>query len=1092
MNWHKNNDVYFISFDCSKKKRWLERNSIIIINKMRLFNRFRFKKSKSDKNSLLSAPFALLLFLFQMHPLRQKPQSGGSAINPNIFVQNMINLKNRIDLEAVFILLIGYAIWFNDLLGFLGRRYEGFVFSRDIFYNTNWIYVMTSGVVVFFLVMHIIINLKEKNFNFILVCVMLGVVYSSLVEYIFRLNEQYRFLGPIFLVGTIVIIVSVLTVLKKLGANIEPSEFATYMLLVLVNSFLWVKTKGSPSVMNSVVHMAYINFFCLFFISSRVEVDKIKLYIVTAILLVVDAFLYKVDFGYMILSQLPLFIFFTSMILYYYTQSSLAKLNIWTITAVYIILVLMSPVAYAQELPLKEKAVTGYQKFMKDIKDFFKRTTEKGTQIVSGQIDYATGGYSGIVEKNQYESLGVYFANVRASEPIFYNNERVNVWATIRSKTYQDMVVVDFNCNGWRQTTTGNTKVTQGRIVVPEDKFPVFQLEENDVECNLDANYLEPGPNTITLTAEYNFVTNAYLKAYFIDRNIRRTLVKEGVEDPLREFGIQDTNPVTVFTNGPVEIGMKAGPLIEVDVVYLNPPNIVVTLRNRQQIEDKDSRIIRQWEGNIKRIIELVILTPPGVVIPNIGDCKKESFNPQKCNCNKPFKTYSKNDCTTSCTDKVQKPCVEACKEDASCKKECARIYESCNKECDILFKEDSAQGTGKKEFNAYALDIDPNDMDYKEIGSDKYVSFRCTIEPLKLEILDPTPITTRYFRVRARYDYKLENSVEVDVEKALGTISRDLANTFDQIAGKDVDPNLLKAIAFVESSVEHCKDGRDICSRDEVKFSGSSLGIMQINVRSDGGHPEWKTSAPKEICGEGKTVYDIDCNIRLGKAILLQYYNEYKDGVSDSKLSRHCPRDANFNGVNLYELYKSYIGWDAALRAYNGWGCNINNIGNKCNEQCTGKREPAQCVENCISHTVRYVEKVKKWREDIIKGEISSELLDRLQRFDYYIPKLLEIDPPPSAAAANTENAKNKITVTWPASPTPDVRYNVIRYKKSNTNPDKIFTDKTSPFPDPDELQTDATYYYEVIAVKDNEESLPVSTSDIVPRDTTQPSSNP
>ena len=69
--------------------------------------------------------------------------------------------------------------------------------------------------------------------------------------------------------------------------------------------------------------------------------------------------------------------------------------------------------------------------------------------------------------------------------------------------------------------------------------------------------------------------------------------------------------------------------------------------------------------------------------------------------------------------------------------------------------------------------------------------------------------------------------------------------------------------------------------------------------------------------------------------------------------------------------MYKSYRGFDAVLRAYNGWGCNIDKISAKCNGNI-----------NCIRGTVFYVDKVHQIAGAIEAGNIQA--LPRVEQITY------------------------------------------------------------------------------------------------------------
>ena len=85
---------------------------------------------------------------------------------------------------------------------------------------------------------------------------------------------------------------------------------------------------------------------------------------------------------------------------------------------------------------------------------------------------------------------------------------------------------------------------------------------------------------------------------------------------------------------------------------------------------------------------------------------------------------------------------------------------------------------------------------------------------------------------------------------------------------------------------------------------SDSSKGLFQINLLHCGkyGLPEDKSNCEKELTTNAEK------NIEVGIKILTEFYNTYREG----KVFQGC------TNRNI-----KYTEWEAALRAYNGWGCN-------------------------------------------------------------------------------------------------------------------------------------------------------------------------
>ncbi|MBI2655527.1 fibronectin type III domain-containing protein, partial [Candidatus Woesearchaeota archaeon] len=722
---------------------------------------------------------------------------------------------------------------------------------------------------------------------------------------------------------------------------------------------------------------------------------------------------------------------------------------------------------------------------------------------VGERIDIATGGYSGLVEQNQYESLGVYFADPRAGEPKFYPGQPVTVWATIRSKTYQDPVIIEnFKCEAKKNNAITKT----AEVVSPDRPLPVFKLEENDVRCTFK-NGLDTGSNEVTLSAKYNFATNAYIKSYFINRETYREMIRENL-DPLAEFGITDKEPKTVFTNGPVGISMNVGPLIYVTEGSdrATSPTLNVVIHNRQNTEDKDKRIISQWEGRVNEINEVIILTPPYVTIDARLDCQTD--NPDSsCPCNRPVAPYEVGDCRNSCTE-IQRKCNEACKdprgnEDAGCKRECEKSFNGCNEDCDSLFRVSPGEGPEKEIYNGYSLRVYGGGFvkdEYKDIEGEKYATFFCTLIP-DYRVLDSKQLATRYFRVRARYDYTLENTLSIPIDQ-IPAISRndvtDLISKFSQEYSSPpsvvIDPNLIRAIIYREAKGGvHCcqQSGRNhwrecepsfdtTCGADRIltSYDDSSIGIMQINVR-DSPFDRWKTDASKNsdgtpLCGNNidgtpKTVYDQDCNIEIGIKLFRQKYDADKGG------REYRCRDAN--GKVIFR--ETYTEWDAAIRGYHGWGCSSAN-----------------CDEKCLDELRRYVSIIKDIKQKIDNGAIN--LLVQASGQLQEAPRTDPLESPLNPIAQDTQNADKSVTISWEASPTPGVQYRIYRFRVDKTQITQIGAPIIIPagqlsYTDTQGIMDGQTYKYTISALRGREQSEAVPTDEITPvADAPAPSGTP
>jgi len=447
-----------------------------------------------------------------------------------------------------------------------------------------------------------------------------------------------------------------------------------------------------------------------------------------------------------------------------------------------------------------------------------------------------TGDYfTGQVDKNKHEPIGVYLENIKASDPYFYSDEPIIIWGTLNAKVLDEAVNVSLSCD---------IKGDKG-IITPDflaNKFSIESYEEEDFECTLPAQPKE-ALHIARVYADFNFKTMAYVKGYFIDKTRMRTMTREGI-DILGQYGITDKNPAAVYSNGPVGIGMQIetgkqpiGIYTEKDSRKLNEISLGVTLDNR-------------WEGAIEKITDLIIKVPEGLTIENL---------------------------------------------------DCGRGY---------VFENLGCAGGGKLTeyceagYNLYKLKNpkipkDPNFETFKcDFGVDQ-----------DLELLGTTPISTRYFKVVAEYDYKLNKSTTMTVKKsktAIPSKAELIQKIISEAKIKNVPVDLALALAEQESGITHLKSDGSI-----VESSAGALGVMQV-----------MPATGKTRCGIGiSNIYNADKNIECGLTILKSNYDNYKNGIDKENIRKSCTNE------KYIKKYADYRLWDAALRVYNGLGCPANAV---------------------------------------------------------------------------------------------------------------------------------------------------------------------
>jgi len=967
---------------------------------------------------------------------------------------------------------LAFIIWGVDLLpqviifgkDFLGPPYAGFKFEVIGLLNTNWVAVLFSIVFMVAFSFGTIRDLFKKNYWAVLISLGIFMILNRFFKDYLLTTLPFTSTWLNWGILGAIIITFVLAFQFRENLSEWFADYLTYQFLILTASFFWINDFWM-STLRAWPHVIFILVFGFVYIKSKEQDNPSIWHLLIPAFLIADFFVYNlVLLGSTVVADGLQFIPILILLVLWYciAKTPESRYAFFSILFIFLIIVafVLPTYTFASESTVFE-ARTGA-----DYKEFYTQFKDKLKEIIEGRLDIATAGlYTGDVEKNRYESLGVYFANVRAADPQFYTDEPITVWGSIRSKTYKDAVIINFSCYRLKD----NKRIRADRIV-PNIKFPIFTLEEVDTECTFipkTKGDIASGANTITLSADYNFGTDAYLKAYFIDRDRYRAYARENI-DPFKEFGIKDTTPKSVSTNGPVEIGMSTGQsLITVSQGYAVKPFIGITLTNRKEIQDKDKRVITRWEGKIKNITELVLLVPPGVKLENDDGidrlqryCKSRTAEEYvKCPCNMPFYEYKIENCRSSCSSNVQDPCVEACKESITkqeemqkCADECLSAKERCIDECDRLFQSEDGSNT---KYKGYALDV--GSLEFKDLNKDidKHRSFQCRFDPSQ-NVLDNNPITTRYFRVRARYNYLLENSVSVAVteplQEVLSTAPSDITKLSTEIRPGSAlwfdgfSTDLISAISLVETQWRHCcaesgknkagscKASEDTsCGADRIltSYAASKAGYYSIGMMQVQSNPANQELAKPPICKEGQTIYDKECNIMVGIKILKDNYDKYKNGISAKTLEAYCPQSQY---PDRYKKYINYRNDYAAIRAYNGWGCRPEG---GCQKACENSKNPPACIQTCVDGTVNYVEKVKDRASGIKGGTIvdksgiqsilaSEDVQSVRDEAEAYYQKP---SPPGNIQAKQNEGTPITVTISWTKSSSANVvSYSVSR----------------------------------------------------------------
>ncbi|MFC2134729.1 hypothetical protein ACFLTH_08945 [Bacteroidota bacterium] len=215
--------------------------------------------------------------------------------------------------------------------------------------------------------------------------------------------------------------------------------------------------------------------------------------------------------------------------------------------------------------------------------------------------------FTGTVEKNKDEPLGVYLEDLKPASKVFYEGNPVVVWATIRGKSFEGNI-----------KTTNGCYARKGQKIITGEVYPknleLFYSEGHTLECIFDSDKgakLEKGYYTVYFTSQFDFETWGYITYTYMDREVVKNKHFEN-QDIYSKYGIP-RKATAIYTNGPAGIGiMNPDQPIAIDVADSRIPSFGATLENK-------------WsQGEIVTINNMTIKVPEGIVFT---ECTPDTVN---------------------------------------------------------------------------------------------------------------------------------------------------------------------------------------------------------------------------------------------------------------------------------------------------------------------------------------------------------------------------------------------------------------------------------------------------------------------------------
>ncbi len=283
---------------------------------------------------------------------------------------------------------------------------------------------------------------------------------------------------------------------------------------------------------------------------------------------------------------------------------------IFTILGIIGIVVLLVTAPKVQLLGA-ENALTEVQSGFIEIGTWFETQWEKikkgGERVFEGTL--GEGYFEGEVQEAAGKNLGVFIDEFRSISPTYREGEPILLFSQIRAETITDEpinIITECSLDG-----------KKGTITPPHAaNFLVETSAIENINCDFegDATKFSAGNYKAKLSIGFDFTTNAFVKAYFMDQQKLREFRSQNL-DPAEEFGFE-TNPTAVYTAGPIMIGMNLGRMpLGVQEEIGSGPNLLLTLEN-------------MWNGKIKKLKNIIITSPVGI---KLDKAYPGGVMPEKC-----------------------------------------------------------------------------------------------------------------------------------------------------------------------------------------------------------------------------------------------------------------------------------------------------------------------------------------------------------------------------------------------------------------------------------------------------------------------------
>ena len=236
------------------------------------------------------------------------------------------------------------------------------------------------------------------------------------------------------------------------------------------------------------------------------------------------------------------------------------------------------------------------------------------------QIQEAIGGQQ--EQGKKFVGLTIVDIASLAGVPLL-EGEPITVIARLKAGVLDQEIPVVLQCEATKTSEKGIQRI-RGEVR-PQERLTIYSEYDDDTDCSFSS--LSKGSYDVSMSALYDFETIGSVSHYVISSELFAALTKRARKegsDPnnlfFSQYGLASLGD-SISTGGPVLVALSVGkPVLVIDDTNPSEHILKVTIRNL-------------WEGSIKTLKELIIVTPKGFEIRDVaGKDPKGEILQSSCN----------------------------------------------------------------------------------------------------------------------------------------------------------------------------------------------------------------------------------------------------------------------------------------------------------------------------------------------------------------------------------------------------------------------------------------------------------------------------